>query len=387
MHSVECIAFLVYKKMISKTKTLAYFSLILTMFFFSCEDKENENNVADDFDRKALLTDLAEIIEQSYNDYSVQLYILEDATSAFTTDPNESNLQILREAWSQALLKWQYVAPFDFGLAEDVALVASTNVYPVSESMINSNIESGEYNLQSAVNLAAIGLQAIDYMIHGVADTESEIIALYTTDELATNRLEYLNNLVSALINLTNEVEVNWTEGSSQREDFINNDGTSQGSSLGLFLNAFNKSFEKTTRTNKLGIPTGALTFSQNPNPGSVEAFYENDNSIAYLKASVDAFEKIYLGTDENSIGLQEYLVHLDAMHGDITLDEAIIDNIEQLKSGIDNMQNPLSVYLVDQQADALEVYGFMQNLVVLWKVDMMSTLGILITYQDNDGD
>ena len=35
----------------------------------------------------------------------------------------------------------------------------------------------------------------------------------------------------------------------------------------------------------------------------------------------------------------------------------------------------------------SVEAYAELQALVVLWKVDMMSSLGLLITYQDNDGD
>jgi hypothetical protein len=50
-------------------------------------------------------------------------------------------------------------------------------------------------------------------------------------------------------------------------------------------------------------------------------------------------------------------------------------------------MQDPLASFVVDQQQASLDVYAELQALVVLWKVDMMSSLGVLITYQDNDGD
>ena len=33
------------------------------------------------------------------------------------------------------------------------------------------------------------------------------------------------------------------------------------------------------------------------------------------------------------------------------------------------------------------ETYSEIQKLIVYWKVDMPSRLGVLITYQDNDGD
>ena len=50
-------------------------------------------------------------------------------------------------------------------------------------------------------------------------------------------------------------------------------------------------------------------------------------------------------------------------------------------------MEDPLAQFVVERQADAFAVYTELQALVVLWKVDMMSALGVLITYQDNDGD
>ena len=51
------------------------------------------------------------------------------------------------------------------------------------------------------------------------------------------------------------------------------------------------------------------------------------------------------------------------------------------------SLEDPLAEFVVAQQPMSFEVYAELQALVVLWKVDMMSSLGVLITYQDNDGD
>ncbi len=50
-------------------------------------------------------------------------------------------------------------------------------------------------------------------------------------------------------------------------------------------------------------------------------------------------------------------------------------------------MHDPLGQYVVENQEATYEVFAELQALVVLWKVDMMSSLGVLITYQDNDND
>ena len=56
-------------------------------------------------------------------------------------------------------------------------------------------------------------------------------------------------------------------------------------------------------------------------------------------------------------------------------------------KAAVLSMQDPLGQYVVENQSATYDVFAELQSLVVLWKVDMMSSLGVLITYQDNDND
>ncbi|MFT4661834.1 MAG: putative lipoprotein [Patiriisocius sp.] len=369
---------------------MRFFIVILSLVIISagCKKKTtNPEDVRDDFNRSELLSDLAMLIEESQVEYNSQLSSLKDATTSFTNDPSMTRLENVRAHWSTALLKWQAVAPYEFGEASNMAFEASTNIYPVDVNIIQANIDSGDYNLSSAANLKGIGLQAMDYMIHGLAESDDEILNLYSTDSKAEARKEYLNNIASKLYDMSDQVLNSWLPNAQSRVAFVDNDGTDQGSSIGLFLNSFNKSYEKSTRTNKIGIPSGALTFSMNPNPHTVEAYYENNNSLSYLSASIDAFENIYLGSDMGTSSLQDYLFFLDARYGDTTLDAAILNSIEDVRNQISLMDNPLSDSVVNDQQVALDAFASMQNLVVLWKVDMMSAMGILVTYQDNDGD
>ncbi|MEM9022133.1 MAG: hypothetical protein AAGB22_00230, partial [Bacteroidota bacterium] len=60
---------------------------------------------------------------------------------------------------------------------------------------------------------------------------------------------------------------------------------------------------------------------------------------------------------------------------------------IDVVQADLDALPDPLSGTIESSQGTVEQVYQEMQQLVVLFKVDMPSQLGILITYQDNDGD
>ena len=86
-------------------------------------------------------------------------------------------------------------------------------------------------------------------------------------------------------------------------------------------------------------------------------------------------------------MGIDDYLISFgDVEYGSI-LDSDIKAQIISSKQAISTLENPLSDYVVNNTAEANEVYQELQALVVLWKVDMMGALGVLVTYIDNDGD
>ena len=361
--------------------------LVVLIAAFSCtKDDGDDGDSPQDFDRATLLSDVSELIERSYADYITTLSQLESDVSEFSSSPNASTLETTRNSWRASLLQWQHVAPFDFGKATDLGLNTS-NKFPVSTGQIESNISTGTYNLDAALNVAAGGLQALDYLLFGIGDTDENILAMYTDDTSAEARKQYLVDVVANMKTKAEMVAETWEPGASERADFIANDGTDDASSMHDFLNAFNRTYEKSTRTKKLGTPVGALTFSGAPNPTTVEAYYENNNSIAYLRESIAVFEEIYLGTDDDDLSLEEHLIQYDARHGEELLDEVIKQQLVMVGEAIDNLQDPLSDFVANDQQTALDTYAELQAMVTLWKIDMMSSVGVEITYQDTDGD
>jgi predicted lipoprotein len=65
-----------------------------------------------------------------------------------------------------------------------------------------------------------------------------------------------------------------------------------------------------------------------------------------------------------------------------------VIDNqFLTILEELNNINGPLSEEIINNKSQITQTYQELQQLVPYMKVDMTSALGVLITYQDNDGD
>lgn len=339
-----------------------------------------------DFDRAVLLDNWCDnLIIPSYENYYNETLILKDAVELFADDPtNIQNFESCRVAFISTYLSWQEVALYDFGPASNRALLSTTNTYPTDIDKINQAVPDDNWTPGSPATLDNIGLPAIDYLLN--ADDAFNQLSN------SPDRLAHLVRLIQFMKVEAEAVYSDWT--TTYGATFKASTGTEMGSSIGEVLNAFNKVYETYVRKQKLGLPTGIMTLSGTPLPGHVEAYYAQNLSVDLLASAILPFENIYLGNyyDTSGIliegmGIDDYLISFgDVEYGSI-LDSDIKAQIISSKQAISTLENPLSDYVVNNTAEANEVYQELQALVVLWKVDMMGALGVLVTYIDNDGD
>jgi predicted lipoprotein len=152
-------------------------------------------------------------------------------------------------------------------------------------------------------------------------------------------------------------------------------------------VNQLNYDFEF-LKNYKIAIPLGKRTLGT-PLPEKVEGYYSKI-SIQLAAEQFKAIENIYLGKSKlgvDGLGLDDNLVHLKSEYNGGTLSDAIRAQITTVLSKIQAIPDPLSSSITNNPAIVDAAYVEMQKLVVLFKTDMSSALGVLITYQDNDGD
>ncbi|MCB0397819.1 MAG: imelysin family protein [Flavobacteriales bacterium] len=362
------------------------FSTLITVLYSCKKDKDDPDEV--EFDRKAMLANMGnQVIVPAYADWLDATNTLDSLVIDFTGAPDSSRLIALRQAFKDVYVSWQYVSPFEFGPAEQVLLRTNINTFPTDTTQISANISAGTYDLSATANLDAKGFPALDFLLFGTGKTVQEMISLYTTDPQAANRITYLKDLSMEIHTLASQVYDQWTGSGNYLNTFTSNDGTSVGSSTGLLVNQLNYDFE-ILKNYEIGIPSGKMSLGT-PLPEKVQGYYSGF-SMDLAQAHLSAFESIYLGKGNagtNGLGLDDYLTLLKANYNGSMLSDAIQAQINKARTALAAIPDPLSDAVVNQSATVDAAYTELQKLLVLFKTDMPSALGILITYQDNDGD
>ena len=349
------------------------------LFSSSCTDKQKAAEKT--FDLKGMLENVGNnIIVPSYQSFQSTVNILSTAVDTFVANPTTQHLLDTRAAFKSAYISWQKCDVFDFGPAMDHSLRANFNVYPADTSKITSNVGSGSINMDLLDNSAAKGFPAIDFLLYGENKTDAYILSLYMTDAKANNRKQYLKALVSAIRTKTDAVVGAW---SAYKSVFNSSLGYSVGSSSGLLVNAMNEYYERYLRDGKVGIPVGIRSLGI-ALPKQTEAYYGGFSS-ELLNASIQSFYLLYLGKHGSTkgLGLDDHLGAYDGASIDQTLQSYLTD----ASAACATLSDPLSQTITNNQSSVEAVYYKLQKVIIPFKVDMPSKLGILISYQDNDGD
>lgn len=371
-------------------KKIIYSAIILASSFLliqSCgksgDGTKKPDTGSTSFDRKALLTNLsANVIIPAYTSYSAAVVSLDAAITAFNASPDAAKLATLQAAFKVTYQQWQSTSTFGFGPAADkLDLRVNTNTYPADVAQMTANITSGTYNSALLANLAAKGLPALDYLLFGVGADNTAILTLYTTDSKAANRKTYLAALSAEL--KTNAATVLAAWNGSYKITFLNADGNDVGSSVGQLVNQLVYDYE-ILKNFEIGIPAGVQSLGTTF-PNKVQAYYSK-TSVQLALLHIKALQDIYTGKD--GIGLDDYLVSANAKYTDgKPLNDVIKAQFATATAKLQTLADPLSDQIKTSPATVTAAYTELQRLTVLLKTDMTSSLGILITYGDNDGD
>lgn len=358
----------------------------------SCGEDDNGPNVDDNFDQKGFLVHVGgAIIVPAYQELEQKSLALKEKISAFIAAPGSSSLEEAKTALFEARVAWQYCAPYQFGPAEANGLASNLNVFPVDRSKIERNIEEGNYNLGTLANNDAKGFAAIEYLLYQKDVTPEEVIQGFVDQP---QRGAYLRDVTDLIIDTTSEVHAAWApDGGNYLEEFTSDGalGADAGSSLGKLVNALNLSYERNTRDAKVGIPAGIRSLGITI-PEATEAYYAG-YSLELARASVEGYKRLFLGQTMEGVkglGFDDYLKARNAATtsgSELPLDEAVTAQLDAILGAIDQIENPLAEQIEIDNEKVQQLFAQMQQLAVLLKTDMASALGVVISYQDNDGD
>lgn len=364
---------------------ILFFFIVATVLFTSaCSDDEAGN--VDNFDRESMLENIGQnIILPAFEDFETETADLETAVSTLINDVTATNLDAAQQAWLDATLSWKYAEMFMMGPVDQMVLSSSIQNWPTSTAGIEEAIDTTE-----PINAAYVegigstkkGLPAIEYLLFDFNNGDQAILDLLNN---SANRRDYLTALTRRLHTIAAEVNQGWKpDGGNYIATFTGS--TRKEGSTNILANEFLMLIER-VKNEKLGIPLGKKSMGTQL-PENVEARFSGE-SIKLMLRNIDAIEDVFTG-DVNTDQQPGYADYLDALNADYQgelLSTVIQNQLNTLRAEINDINDPLKIALQSQTQEVEEAYTEAQRLVVFTKTDMMSNLGLLVTFDDNDGD
>jgi predicted lipoprotein len=361
----------------------------LSAIVWSCSDDDSVSESTDDFNRQAMLINWADdIIIPSYQAFSSDVDALKAAVETFESQPNEANLNRVRQEWEQTYIAWQNISMFNIGPAETAFMRSFINTYPANVNKIDTNISTGNYALQSVNANDEQGLPALDYLLFGLAESDSQILEFYTSNVNSSNYINYLTDLVDRINTITDQVVASWE--ADYRDAFVNNSGAASNSSTNKLLNDWMFYYEVTLRNGKIGFPSGVSSEGSRL-PQNVEAFYKKDLSRTLCLEALNAFQDFFNGAHfdgtTNGESLSSYLNFLNTMKNGEDLSFMINNQFDVSRIAISNLDDNFINQINTNNNLMLVAFEELQANVVLLKSDMFSALSIAVEFESGDGD
>lgn len=345
---------------------------IALLVIAACKKKKDENT---DFDKGPIMVNMADnYIIPGYVDLKTKIFDLESSWNDFLVDKTQTKLDISKQAWADANISFQHVKGFDFGPAMTVNLVLTFGTFPTDTAQINSNVQSGSYDLSTTQNLDASGFDALDYLLY-----KQDALTKFQTISSACS---YVTNVIAKMKAEITLVVSGWD---TYRATFVAGTSNESTSPFALLINNFCKDFEL-CKTTKLGFPIGNHTLGiQQPN--YLEARRSGIGRtllIENIRASRAIFYGLNLSGNTNGTGFDDYL---NALENKASLSNTIASRFDYMLSTPQTWTETLEELMISSPTTLSNFYDYQQGSVINLKTDMASTFGVLITYQDTDGD
>lgn len=354
----------------------------MSIFLVACSSNDNNGTTeptTNEFQVQSLVSDVTnQHIITNVTSFLNQATTFETQVNNYLIDLNEAALESARTQWRQTAISYGKVYTFNIGLIRDQfthqALYNWPTITNAVENFISDPSEITEVYVQN-LSPQAKTLSTLEYLLF-----KTDIAATNTEFVNSENRRNYLKYVVKELKTRAAKLVNTWSEsGDNYKTTFIENTSTGIDASFSLLYNGIYNLID-TGKVTKIGKPAG-LENSQNTNPEATQAHFSN-TSLAILKENIESVEDVYFNTQ--GLGISDYVAHVTDNE---VLNTAIRTKINEVYAAIDAIPVPLFDAITSNSTTVGTLHEKLNELGVLFSVDVRSILSITITSTDNDGD
>jgi uncharacterized protein len=344
---------------------------------------------SDSFSRRDMLANIAEsIILPLHYGLVEEVNALDAAMQAFSAQPTPETLSAARGQWLSAMRVWRQASLFELGRQTLILHAAlESNVTPNTdyiESLIADNtIVLDEAFLQTQGS-NVIGFGTLEYLLYGMAATTDAHIAQFT-GEIGARRVMYATTVSTMLTQSTRDLLNYWLpEGDDYLRAFISSDDpVSVRQSISMLVNAMIGNLENIANFD-FAVPMGLQTGQ--PAPELVRSPYSNV-SLELAIGSIETIRDVFSGGEGDALGLNDYIDSLGLQLGTTPLTQVISSELELVLADLRIITPPLRTALAEQPEAMQQMYTDLRRVYLLMKTNMVSQMGITITFTDSDGD
>ncbi len=361
-----------------KKITYSYLFIAITLLAITACKNDDTNSSTNNFDTQAMIQDITEdVMLPAIIDFKNTTTILESDITTFINDPTEATLSTAQNSWKISAEKYGFIYSFNIGRPKELFMHQFIFNWPAFTIAIDNILSTTDPIEIINISSKAKGLTGIEYLLFATPNsTNADIVTSFSS----ARKREYLSIITTDLKDQAFKLENIWsTTGENYANTFITNNGTGLDSSLNMLFNGIYNVAE-TIKKAKLGKPAG-LENTSATNPESLQAF-RSKISLKLIENNIKSIENVYFNI--TGLGLDEQIKSI-TKSDDINTRVQI--QFDKIYTALNAIQLPL--YLaIDQEKPAIAtLYNEIRGLVLLLNNEVSSTLSIILTPTDNDGD
>lgn len=294
------------------------------------------------------------VILPLYDDLVVAANDLSTATEDFCSQPNLSDLEILREKWNQGHQLVKQMEVIQFGPVQTLKIEDEIDFWPTRtdniEKLFTRDISEFNNTLLDEIGVSVKGFPALAYLLFGASESSEAVLEKYLLEDTGAKRCAYLKLVAEDIHFQVSRLQNSWNiqEGAFAASFSEAGNGSSvypsYQSAITEIVNQMNFLIEK-VKDSKLGKPLGKTSGGE-VQVDAIESPY-SESSIDDMIQNIVGFLNFYKGdyADMNGVGLYEIVKTKDSYVADLAITYAL-NTIELLQS----IDEPLDNALQDDQ-------------------------------------
>jgi uncharacterized protein len=342
-----------------------------------------------------ILTSLGEqVVVPAHAAFATATAKLEEDATAFCDGPSAERLRIAQASWRSAMTAWLSASVPQFGPIRDDNRNLRVEFWPDANNNVPRSVEqllaSGEpitADLVANRSVAAQGLPALEQLLF---DPDADPLAPFLDAANGRRRCDAVRAIVTNLRAVAQDVEADWRPARGGYADALARSGAqggafaTRGAAIEEVVNSMVTVVER-TKNDRLGKPL-ALPEGGNPVLARAES-HRSRTSLANVAAALAALRRFYLGGEspEEGFGFDDFL----RLGGEASLDGEIQRLFDQAIPRARNLPPSLADVVADPAARAVvgELYSEVTQLTQLIKNDLAEAIGVVVGFNENDGD